>query len=399
MVSAGVARASDSSAASEGASAAARIRRRIVLGRSQVEVPDIGFGSFGLEHDEGLVHHALDRGITHFDTAESYTHGRSETTLGRALRGRRQDVTITTKYWATTNDSAKKQMEMLDRSLERLQTDYVDVYLNHAVNDVARVANPEWQLFAERAKAQGKIRAIGISGHAGRLSECLAYVLDHDLVDTLLVAYNFSQQPSFRNSVKQYLQGFAERFDVIAGQPELPDLLARAHAQGVGVQVMKTLRGARKNDMRPYEAPGRSFAQAAFRWVLSDSAVDGLVVSMNTRAEIDEYVAASGTGPPKPEDLALLARYEMRNAGTLCLVGCADCANRCPASVPIADVMRMRMYDLDYGQSTIARSEYARLGTDASACLECSGAPCANACSAGLDIAGLTRDTHRRLRS
>jgi predicted aldo/keto reductase-like oxidoreductase len=160
---------------------------------------------------------------------------------------------------------------------------------------------------------------------------------------------------------------------------------------------MKTLRGARKNDMRPFEAPGRSFAQAAFRWVLSDPAVDGLVVSMTSNEEIDEYVEASGQRGPKPEDLALLARYELRNRGTLCLVGCADCADRCPSSVPIGDVMRTRMYDLDYGLPAIARTEYGRLPTDARACLECSGAPCANACSEGLDIAGLTRDTHRRL--
>lgn len=63
-----------------------------------IEIPDISMGTFALEHDESLVHHALDRGITHFDTAESYADGRAEEVLGRALRGRRSEVTLTTRF-------------------------------------------------------------------------------------------------------------------------------------------------------------------------------------------------------------------------------------------------------------------------------------------------------------
>ena len=57
---------------------------------------------------------------------------------------------------------------------------------------------------------------------------------------------------------------------------------------------MKTLMGARLNDMRPYESEGATFAQAAFRWVLASGKVDALLISMTGKEEIDEYVAASG---------------------------------------------------------------------------------------------------------
>jgi predicted aldo/keto reductase-like oxidoreductase len=288
-------------------------------------------------------------------------------------------------------------MRMLEESLRALQTDYVDVYLNHAVNDVARLKSEEWQSFVERAKRAGKIRAAGMSGHSGRLGECLTYALDHELVDVILVAYNFSQQPSFRDQVKRYLKGLASSFDLITTHPELPQILKRAHAAGVGVMVMKTLKGARKNDMRLYEGPGRTFAQSAFRFVLSDPSVDGLVVSMTDTDMIDEYVEASGSGEPDAEDLALLARYESINAGSTCQVGCGECLDACPASVPIADAMRIRMYAQDYGVPRIAEREYAALPIDASPCLECSGAPCAQACPNGLAIPDLNRDTHRRL--
>ncbi len=374
-----------------------RIQSRVRLGRSNIEIPDISFGTFSLERDEGLIHHALDRGITHFDTAEGYTKGRAETVLGRALRGQRQSVTITSKNWANAGDSAEHQMRILEKSLQRLQTDYIDIYLNHAVNDVARLQSEHWLSFAEKAKRQGKIRAIGMSGHAARLSDCMEYALDEKLVDVFLVAYSFAQQPSFKDEVKQYLHEWLPSLDIVSGQVRLPELIKRAHGEGVGVMVMKTLKGARQNDMRPFERPGRTFAQSAFRWVLSDPSVDGLVVSMTSREMIDEFVEASGTGAPDIEDLALLARYSARNAGTSCLVGCADCADTCPAGVPIADIMRLRMYDLDYGQPAIAATEYARLATNAEACLTCSGLPCATACSSDLPIPELTRDTGRRL--
>ena len=61
-------------------------------------------------------------------------------------------------------------MRALEGSLRRLRTDRIDIYFNHAVNDVARVQNPEWPEFVAKAKQQGKIRFTGVSGHGGRLA-------------------------------------------------------------------------------------------------------------------------------------------------------------------------------------------------------------------------------------
>ena len=130
----------------------------------------------------------------------------------------------------------------------------------------SRLQNPEWYEFAERAKRQGKIRATGMSGHAGRLIECLDYALEKGSVDVILVAHNFGQDPKF-------YQRFTRSFDFVARQPDLPRVLRQAKAKGVGVVAMKTLMGARLNDMRPFEKGGATFAQAAFRWVLVESAM------------------------------------------------------------------------------------------------------------------------------
>src|SRR5712692_9682325 len=269
--------------------AGARVQRYATLGRTGIKVSDVSFGGSQLGAGEGdLVQHAFDQGINYFDSADSYAGGASETTIGEALRGKRDRVYLTSKTYTSPTDRRDAMMYSLEGSLRRLRTDYVDVYFNHAVNDVERLKNPEWREFIARAKQQGKIRFVGMSGHAGRLTECLDYALDTDGVDVVLVAYNFGQDPTF-------YQQFTRSFDFVARQPELLRVLQKAKAKGVGVITMKTLMGARLNDMRPFEKGGATFAQAAFRWTLSNRNVDGLIISMTSREVIDEYLAASGS--------------------------------------------------------------------------------------------------------
>ncbi len=374
-------------AAAAATEAAPRVRRQVRLGRTGLMVPDIGFGSSRLDGDEALVRHALERGVTYFDSAESYTDGRAEETLGRALAGARDRVVLTSKVLAGAHANGKKLMHTLEGSLRRLRTDRIDVYFNHAVNDILRVQNPEWAEFIARAKQQGKIRFSGVSGHGGRLAACLDYVLDHDLADVLLVAHNFGQDPAFYEKL-------TAPFDFIAVQPELPRILVRAKQKDVGVVAMKTLRGARLNDMRPYEREGGSFAQAAFRWVLAQQHVDALVVTMNDRAQVDEYLGASGSTSVSQGDMRLLALYESRNGRSQCRPACSGCQDACPEGVPIADVLRTRMYARDYGDAALARREYAQLGNGAAACVSCAHQACAAACPFGLSIPELTRPLH-----
>jgi hypothetical protein len=371
--------------------AANRVQGYRRLGRTGFEISDISFGSSRLRRgEEHLVHHALDHGINYFDSAEGYTGGASEQVLGNALKGKRDQVYLVSKVKSLASSTRAELMATLEESLRRLDTDYVDVYLNHAVNDVGRLQNPEWREFVERARQQGKIRASGMSGHAGRLVACLDYAIDQDLADVILVAYNFGQDPAF-------YEQFARSFDFVAKQPDLPRVLAKAKSRDVGVVTMKTLMGARLNDMRPYEANGATFAQAAFRWVLSNPNVDALVISMTEQALIDEYLGASGARAVTARDVELLRHYAKLNGTSYCRHACNDCAGACPYGVPIADVLRTRMYATDYEDLAFARSEYRALAANASACLDCSGQPCQDACTHGLPIAALCGPTHELL--
>jgi predicted aldo/keto reductase-like oxidoreductase len=107
-----------------------------------------------------------------------------------------------------------------------------------------------------------------------------------------------------------------------------PRVIEKAKQRDVGVVVMKTLMDARLNDMHPYERAGATFAQPAFRWVLSDCNVDGLVVSMTGRESIDEYLGASGSRTVGAADLPLLEHHARLNGTSYCKHTCDECA--CP---------------------------------------------------------------------
>lgn len=367
------------------------VQRYQRLGRTEFEISDISMGTSSLrEGQESLVHLALDRGINYFDSAYSYTRGQSEKTLGKALKGVREDIYLVSKVVSQADSSYAFLMQHLEDSLQRLQTDYIDIYMCHAVNDVKRLQSEDWQKFIVDAKEQGKIRYAGVSGHAGFLNECLTYTFDQDMADVVLVAYNFGEDPAFYEKL-------VRRMDFIALQPNLINQIKRAKELDVGVTVMKTLRGARLNDMRPYETEGGTFAHAAFRWVLSNQDVDAVVVTMSNPDQINEYLGASGSEQFEASDLRLLEQYTALNSNTYCRPLCNDCYSSCPYDVEVGEVLRTRMYAVDYGDVRFAKEEYEMLLSDASACISCNGEPCKDACTYGLNIPELCDSTHNLL--
>ena len=366
-----------------------QIRRYVRLGKTELNISDISFGSAS-SSDPALVRHAFERGINYFDSAESYRGGNAEEAIGEALQGKRDKVFLTSKTKAGASDTRKDMMQSLEQSLKRLRTDYVDIYFNHAVNDVARMKNQEWWEFTALAKKQGKIRFRGMSGHGGNLVECLDYAIDKNLVDVILVAYNFGNDPKFTDKLRH-------TFHWAALQPELPRVLAKAKQKDIGIVAMKVLMGAKLNDMRPFENGGATFSQAAFRWTLSSQYADALIVSMTGKTQIDEYVGASGDYKLRKGDVDLLERYAQLQQGNYCQPTCNACESSCPEKVEISEVLRTRMYAVDYRDLSLAKSEYAALEKNAVACLSCAHQSCLNQCPNGVPIATLTRDTALRL--
>ena len=126
-------------------------------------------GSVGSEREAiRIVHTAVDAGLTFMDNAWDYHRGKSETRMGRALRGRRDQVFLMTKV-CTHGRDARVAMRQLEQSLRRLQTDYLDLWQVHECvyyNDPERHFAKGGVVEAlERAKRQGKVRYVGFTGH------------------------------------------------------------------------------------------------------------------------------------------------------------------------------------------------------------------------------------------
>ena len=125
--------------------------------------------------------------------------------------------------------------------------------------------------------------------------------------------------------------------------------------------------------------------------------VDGLVISMKEKAQVDEFLVASGARDLREDDLALLLRYEQHNRSTQCQPGCGACASACPVGVEISEVLRTRKYARDYELPGIARDEYASVVGNAAPCASCASQDCLGACPTGLALPDLLRETHREL--
>jgi len=146
------------------------------VGPLQVSAIGLGLmsmsGLYGNANDEesiGVIHHALDRGITLLDSADAYGFGHNEKLLGRALKGRREGVVVATKFGNIRKPDGKQDvdgrpeyvLQACEASLQRLGIDVIDLYYQHRVD--ANVPIEETVGAMKRLVEAGKVRALGLS--------------------------------------------------------------------------------------------------------------------------------------------------------------------------------------------------------------------------------------------
>ncbi len=141
------------------------------------------------EESEKIIHRAIDLGINYIDTAASYGRGVSQLNIGRVMKTRRNEVWLSTKTHDRTYDGS---MRLLEESLKNLQTDYLDTWQLHNVQRQEQMD----QIFAadgalkalEKAKAEGIVRHVGITGHFEPI--VLLEAIKRYPFDSLLLALN-----------------------------------------------------------------------------------------------------------------------------------------------------------------------------------------------------------------
>ena len=178
--------------------------KTVRLGKTGLEVSRVGMGGIPLTRPPEaeavkVIQRALDLGINFIDTAYGYGAGMSEERIGKAITGRREDVIIATKGWAP---------EHLEVSLNRLNTDYIDLWQFHGINtfDALEKVTGSGMKTAQKALKEGTVRHIGFSSHS--LKVAIKAVVT-DLFETVQFPLNF-----LSNEAADELVSLAEEHDV-----------------------------------------------------------------------------------------------------------------------------------------------------------------------------------------
>ncbi|HEX2483881.1 MAG TPA: aldo/keto reductase [Myxococcota bacterium] len=357
----------------------ARVQAQRRLGRTGWPVSDIvvGAGRVSGEKGEAVVRLALERGVNYVDTSPDYSAAGSEEAIGRAIRGRRDDVFVATKFCSPRGHmgpgtSVAEYMGLVEASLRRLGTDRVDLVHVHSCDEVARLLDPNMHEAFDRLREQGKARFLGFSSHTPNLVQVAEAAIESGRFDVMMVAYHHGIWPT------------------------LPAVIERARRErDMGVVAMKTLKGARHRGLESFQAHADAYSQAALKWSLSNPGVSCAVISFFEFQHVDEYLRASGQRLTET-DVALLEEYDRQIAGSYCAPHCGACLDHCPEQLAIHDVLRYRMYFEDYGNEKEALRLYGALAKNASVCASCS-APCLGSCPVGIPIQGRMRGAHELL--
>lgn len=276
------------------------------LGKTELVVNKNGFGCLPIQRITKaeavyLLQKAFDHGINYYDTARAYSD--SEEKLGEAFRYVREKIVISTKTAAKTAEAFWKD---LDESLRKLKTDYIDIYQFHTPDFCPRPGDESGLYDAMlEAKAQGKIRHIGITNHKITVAnEAVASGL-----------YETMQFP----------------FSYLASKKELK-LVADCKEADMGFIAMKGLSGGLiSNSACAYAFMNQpQFAHVAPIW------------GMQREQELDEFLAHGECPPVLDEELQAIIEHDVKQlSGNFCR-GCGYCMP-CPAGIEINNCARMSL--------------------------------------------------------
>jgi uncharacterized protein len=336
---------------------------------------------------QATVTRAIALGINHFETAQGY--GQSEVYLGQALKqgigAAREDVKITVKI--APKPDADSMAAAIERSLSRLQLDYVDCLAIHGLNTaehLAQIQDPEGCMVAvQEAVAAGKIRHVGFSTH-GSLEIILA-ALESSRFEFVNLHYTYFFQrnaPAIALALQKDLGIF---------------IISPADKGGLLYTPSPTLKAlCAPLDPLHFNA----------RFLLSQPAVTTLSVGAATPQELDWPVAiAEQVELLNEAEQAILERLDTHAAQALQADQCHQChaCLPCPESINIPEVLRLRNLAVAYDMEDFGRYRYRMFenaghwfpGRKANKCTECGD--CLPRCPSHLPIPNLLFDAHNRL--
>ena len=346
------------------------------LGMGNMRLPTQGDG-FNAPIDYKKAHEIIDygmaHGITYYDTAYVYNGGDSERCLGEALKKYPRDsFYVATKFNYQANHDYKAVFE---EQLERLQVDYIDFYLHHALMEgsIEDYLNCGCIDYFLEQKAKGRIKYLGFSSHAA--PKTLQRFADHHQWDFAQLQVNYFDWNY--STTKEEYQILTDR--------------------NIPVMVMEPVRGGRLASLTPdaeallKEAhPDWSMASWALRFVRTLPNVQVILSGMSTMDQIVDNCATFSDPEPLSEkdmDLLMEACSLFRSQLQVPCTACRYCTPNCPMEINIPEFLRV--YN-DYkvgGMMALGKANAIQSGGRPGDCIGCGS--CASHCPQNIDIPGV----------
>jgi uncharacterized protein len=346
------------------------------FGKTGVNVSCLSLGGiFEIPSNQLVLRQALKWGVTYWDTAYSYGGGKSELGISQFISKypeTRKELFIVSKSDARSPAGTTKH---LNESLERLKTDYVDLYFLHAIKDIDPL-KPEIKAWADKTKSEGKIKFFGFSTHSN-MEDCMLAAAKLGWIDGIMMTYNFRLMHS--DKMKSAV-----------------DACVKA---GIGLTAMKTQGGGsvRVESEAELQMAGRflkqgfSDKQAKLKAVWENPGIASICSQMpNLTILMSNIAAALNQTNLSAEDLRLLDQFACETSSSYC-AGCATiCESAFAPALPIREVLRCLMYFHSYGEEDRARELFAGLPAETRRDLvQCDFSTAERRCPQGLPIGKL----------
>ncbi len=316
------------------------------LGRADIEVSCLALGTmFNVIDNQAILRKSLQWGLCYWDTAHNYSNGNSELGIGKFIEKNpevREKLFLATK--ASGAGSPKQIEQRLKTSLERMNTDYIDLYYGvHGCSNPGQLAD-YLRKWAEDAKKRKLIRYFGFSTHSN-MAKCLAAAAKLDWIDAIMTSYNFR----------------------LMQDSEMQDAVEACHKAGIAVIAMKTQAKQIETDddkklTEHFQNKGFTAGQAKLKAVLEDKRITSACVGRDNIAHLTLNIAAAldKTSLAKADN-DVFAEYAIQTCDGYC-AGCAEICNEALADTPYAsEIMRYLMYYNNYGDSEEARRLFAQI--------------------------------------
>src|SRR3569833_1338196 len=286
------------------------------LGRNGPEVAAIGLGCMGMsefyvggseQESVATIHHALDRGVTFLDTADMYGWGQNEELVGRAIRDRRDEVFLATKFgnvrgpngeFLGVRGDPEYVRSACEASLRRLNVETIDLYYQHRVDTKVPIEDTVGEM--SRLQQEGKVRYLGLSEAAPRTIRAAHATSKITAVQTELSLWSRDAESEVLPTIRELGIGYVAYSPLgrgfLTGQFKSPDDFPeddtrRNHPRFQGENFYKNL-DLVKEVGRMAEAKGCTTAQLALAWVLAQG--DDVVPIPGTkhRRYLDDNIGA-----------------------------------------------------------------------------------------------------------